>query len=434
MQSWKITQWILILGSLACLVVINNLWLPFIDGKEVAYRGIAFGAVLFALIASVSSSEARSKLARKCALLARDPIFWAATAGIVLLVFSTIFAYSRTVAFLGETQRGEGFLTLFAFYIIYVGTRLYFEKKEWRITFSIAAALVPVFFVMSLVELAQGVDRPVATFGNTIFLAGYYLFTAVAGMELLRFGRNEKKSAMAWAGGSAAVISILGIFITKSRGVLLGLVVALIAVCVFILIRKETLRIGTRSLKKIAGWFLAVVLVFGGVFYATRTARFWTHIPGLNRIAATDVTNTESRLIYTKMGLEAFRAERTPTRILFGWGWDNFSYIWEKYYDPRVYTFDIQIADRSHDKLVDMLTMTGVLGLLAYLALWYFYFRQSYRLANTQMFVSLLLVAWGIAYFVQNLFVFDTLVTFYAFYTILGYVGYLHDERLKEHN
>jgi O-antigen ligase len=58
-----------------------------------------------------------------------------------------------------------------------------------------------------------------------------------------------------------------------------------------------------------------------------------------------------------------------------GWGQESFNYVFNKYYDPRMYNQE-QWFDRAHNVFFDWLTAGGILGLGTYLfffgtLLWY---------------------------------------------------------------
>ena len=147
-------------------------------------------------------------------------------------------------------------------------------------------------------------------------------------------------------------------------------------------------------------------------------------MPGLNRIAETTTLDSSigSRLEYSKLSLRAFSSDMTAKKTLFGSGWDNYLFVWNKYYDQKIYALDSANADRAHNKLFDMLIMTGVLGLLAYLSAWFFFMKKVRTIFSTSIFVGFALLMWGIAYFVNLLSAFDTIATFSVFYAVCSYV------------
>ena len=55
-------------------------------------------------------------------------------------------------------------------------------------------------------------------------------------------------------------------------------------------------------------------------------------------------------------------------RPILGWGQDNFSFVFTKYYNPQMYAQEPWF-DRSHNVFLDWLVAAGVVGLIAYLYL-----------------------------------------------------------------
>jgi tetratricopeptide (TPR) repeat protein len=117
------------------------------------------------------------------------------------------------------------------------------------------------------------------------------------------------------------------------------------------------------------------------------------------------------------MALKGF--EEKP---ILGWGQDGFNYVFNKYYDPRMYDQE-QWFDRAHNAPLDFLVAGGLLGLLSYLALFgsalYMLWLKRNSMAITE---KALLTGLFAGYFFQAIFVFDNLVSYIMFFTTLAYV------------
>jgi tetratricopeptide (TPR) repeat protein len=115
-------------------------------------------------------------------------------------------------------------------------------------------------------------------------------------------------------------------------------------------------------------------------------------------------------------------------RPVLGWGQENFNFVFNKYYNPGMYGQEPWF-DRAHNVFFDWLIAGGLLGLLVYLslfgtAIWFLWFRTPHFSATSKSILTGLLGA----YFFHNLFVFDNLVSYIMFFSLLGYIHSVNTE------
>jgi len=203
---------------------------------------------------------------------------------------------------------------------------------------------------------------------------------------------------------------------TATRGDILGLIggVFLTGLLIVLFEREKTV------LKKVSIGMLAGVIVIVGAFFVLKDSTFVTESPTLQRFATISFQEgtTKARFVIWGMALEGFKEHP-----VLGWGQDNFNILFNKYYDSRLYDQE-PFFDRAHNVFLDWLTAGGILGLLAYLsifaaALYYIWFRSGGALTRTEQAVLTGLLG---AYFFQNLFVFDNIMSYILFLSVLGYV------------
>lgn len=414
----KVVSWVLILAAFVPLVMSHTL-VPAISGKVLVYRGAAFLAILGLFLLSLRTNT-RQDLAMRFNTIRRSPIFIAMTVSFGLLAVSTIFAFDRFAAFFGELSRGEGFLTLAAMYAIYVATTVLFQRKEWKKFFVATILCGVIIFIYQVWQRAHGIDRPYATLGNPIFLAEYYVFVFLSGYLAVAWSSIHER-AMRWLGFIGMITSILGIFITETRGTIAGLGVAVFVCSIIAIALGKGIIIRNISARKIGAIVLGIMVGFVVLIALTRNQPIWNKVPGVDRIVSEDTTTLDSRVIYLKITKNGF-IESDPVRKVVGWGWDNFLFFSNRNYDPAVYELDSTGISRAHNKLADMLVMTGILGLLAYLAVWVAAVRDVGKLLRKNFALGLGFVFVFMAYFVHNLFAFDVPVTFFYFYTFLAFL------------
>jgi O-antigen ligase len=226
---------------------------------------------------------------------------------------------------------------------------------------------------------------------------------------------------------------------TGTRGALLGLVggIFVAAILVAIFEKKDIL------LKRLAIWAVIVVVALGGVFMASRNTSFVQNNPLLSRLARVTTIqgmSSEGRFMIWPMAWQGFKE-----RPVLGWGQESFNYVFNKYYDPKMYNQEAWF-DRTHNVVLDWLIAAGALGFLSYLSifavgLWLPWRRREVVLSTKtyknndsigvqeKTFVRgftlgerAIITALFIAYFIHNLFVFDNLVSYILFFTILAYI------------
>jgi O-antigen ligase/tetratricopeptide (TPR) repeat protein len=289
--------------------------------------------------------------------------------------------------------------------------------RFWQTSFW-TATLVALFVPLELKWLAsfflgQNMTRPGSTFGNATFMGGYLLFHVFIGLWLM-FETRRKNTR--WLFAIGILLQIAAIFLAQTAGVIIGLAAGLAGLGGWFLWK------GSSRMRAGFGALFLLVLVGGGIFMGTRHAAFWQKVPGLSRAASfsSETGSVRDRLIVWRIALTAAK-----DRPLLGWGWENFYVPYNAHYNPVLLRGGIEgtVYDKPHNVLLEYLVTGGVVGLLAYLALWialgYELRRAPQRFGRDwRPFFAAALAA----YFVQNLFVFDTIGTYLLFFMVIGFV------------
>jgi hypothetical protein len=122
------------------------------------------------------------------------------------------------------------------------------------------------------------------------------------------------------------------------------------------------------------GWFL--LLLAGGVgatAFALAALRSGSDSrllsaapPAFRRIAETDFHGADAvRGFQWDAAIAGFR-----DRPVFGFGPENHHLVWSAHFDPRSEKIGIDVFDRAHNQYLEMLATTGVVGAVAFLAIW----------------------------------------------------------------
>jgi cytochrome c-type biogenesis protein CcmH/NrfG len=484
-------RWICVVGLFALafvpLIVSNHMFFPFITGKNFTFRILT--ELIFAawVILAVTDPAYRPK---------KSWLGWAAIIFVAVMFLADVFSEYPYKSFWSNYERMEGWVTLAHLlgYGIVAATVLSRDlwDRLWQTYLGVSMAMILYSFlqVAGLLRIDQGANRIDATLGNSAYLAIYALFNAFVillflvrrredfkpgywflalgfnvgflGFIALHLPGNALTPAVTgalvgwslaglligdalllasflvengmWFYGLLFVLEFFIMFETETRGALLGFIagVALAGLLVGIFERER------RWLKN-TGWVILIALcLIGGLFIVAKEApaqsainRFVHSNDTLNRMASISLTDntTQSRFILWGMAWQGFLE-----RPILGWGQESFNYVFNKFYDPRLYG-DEQWFDRAHDIIFDWLTAGGALGLLSYLALfggtiWYIWKKNTDDTAGGNERVGnafspgerAVLTGLLVGYFINNIFVFDNITSYLFYVSIIAYV------------
>ena len=209
------------------------------------------------------------------------------------------------------------------------------------------------------------------------------------------------------------MLNLWALWLTGTRGAVVGLGTAALVFSVGYLIwgRIRVARIISYALVASA---IAVI----GLFAAVRTSDVLDPVVEsntmLDRISSIGLgdASISGRVSGAQAGLLAY-AEKP----VLGWGPENFLIAWGKHVDAEAAERDR--FDQAHNKLVEELTTKGTLGFVSYMLVWlamaWAMFRSVRRRRGYEQLSVLIIAATMLAYFVQNLFLFDTPVTLMQF-------------------
>jgi len=344
-------------------------------------------------------------------------------------------------AFFGTIERGEGYIHILFLFFLVIGAVMIFKKKEWLSFFKLTLLTGIIISGDAILDFLQSGERPDGSFiNNPAFISSYLLFAMFAAFVVLSV---VKKSSWRYLGYLSILLSLAAIAVTNTRGVLVGLFVGVLAVAVYFVWKggSNKVRLFRKDMKfKTLGMVILVsAVLLTSLFVFTIDSPVWDEVPGLNRLSQISLEDNtvQSRLITTRISFNAINpAEAGLYRLVFGYGPDNFNVAHNTYYEPSVQRYEQLWFDRAHNKLLDVLVMRGILGLLAYLAIWYFALRSVFRYARTseeegeknsrrRFLISASALFFAAAYFTQNLFLFDHATTYIPVFMFWGFTIYL---------
>lgn len=398
-------------GLLVPLMFIPVVIFPFVFSKLIFFQiliGLTFPA-------HVALAWAEPQLRPKW-----TPLYGAIVAYFVAILLSVIFAVDPLRAWWGNQERMNGLFTVLHFFLWLTMTVSVIKTwKQWRILLIYEVVLSGLMACVSLLQipfpkllLFPAGPRVGGLVDNPIYMAGYQIFNLFFIALLWLKGSSKAFKAFLVA---VAVLDFGAFLAAQSRGALLGLAVG---VAVFVLIY-AIFTPNKKTKLAVLGLGLLAILSYGSL-YALKETSFIKSSP-LYRLTDFQVT-TETRFIAWKIGWQGFLE-----RPLTGWGYDNFHILFNQKYNPESLEFGYYETwfDRAHNTVIDALAMTGLFGFITYFgmfgALFYVVFR-AFKKKWIDLPIASIFVALPVAYFVQNLFVFDQPAGFTVSFFLYGLI------------
>lgn len=301
-------------------------------------------------------------------------VLWLFLLLIVLAIASTIFSQNPYFSFWGNPQRAGGSFNLILFFIFTILAFLIIKKEQWQKIWDFNFIVASIIATLAIVSPYN--DRPVSTMGGPAILALYLaLLTPLA----ISFAIKEKTRKKWFYYISSGLFSLV-IFLTMSRGVILGLFIAFLFLIIFYK-EKKLLWL------KLTAVFLIAVSLAG--------------------ILVLRPINIEDRISVWTISLNALKE-----KPLLGQGPENFSIAFDKYYDSSLPELNGQWFDRAHNIIFDISTTYGIPFLIIYFLLFIIVFLKI---------PSPWLKSCFIIYFISNLFNFDVFSTYLIIFLLLAY-------------
>jgi len=324
------------------------------------------------------------------------------------------------MSFWSNAERMLGVFHILHFFILYlIVITVMREWRDWLMTF-IALILVAVFVAVG--SLGSG-GTNYSTLGNTLYASIFMIFAGY--LVLITFFHKDSKegkknySFWKWFLFLALLPVFSQFYKADNTGAYVG-VGAGVAAFIFLLGI-----INKRRLVRIVSWAITAMLIAGFILIFTNHNN--PLIAG-NKILGQ--MNFEKNTFQTRLLSWKSAAKDFPNHWLIGTGFGNYAITFDKYFDAKFFTYSKieTYFDRAHNNLIDIASTTGVLGLAAYLSIFAaagFYLIRLLRRRRIKPLEFCLISSLFVAYFVQNLTVFDSFISYLCLMIVLGYVNWL---------
>ena len=450
----QLLLWAVRIGVMAVLivplVVTTSTYFPYVVGKAIYARVVIEITLALWLILILYYSEYRPS---------KSWILVAFGAWLLVTLVAGFTGVSFTRSFWSTYERMQGIFDLahwFAFVLI--AGSVFRSLKDWYVPFTANLAIGAVVSVLGVghhfdvftLDILGSSQRIESTLGNATYVGAYTMVNAMIGLGLIlhsfdkpdiepsvevrrRAARRRQRRVAEQGGWSldlttwlrffwlvAVAINLWALWLTGTRGAIVGMGAGAVVFGVVYLLWGNIKTVRWISLGVLVATVLAVVLV---ILMKTTSALdpITESSTTLRRLASIglDDNSSRGRLVAVQAGLEAFQ-----DRPILGWGPENFLIAWGRYFD--VDSGIRERFDQAHSKVFEELTTKGVIGLTTYMLIWLAMacallaaFRR--RSGMYQVFIAVI-GATAAAYFVQNLFLFDTTTTTMLFALLVAYL------------
>lgn len=275
-----------------------------------------------------------------------------------ILLISTLFSIDPRTSWLGYYSRfNGGFLSILSYSLLYWAFVSNIDKKQANFLLKgslVTAALVSLYGVMERFGIDKNVwvqdvvNRVFSTLGQPNWLAAYLVALLPVSMM---YGKKDSRYNL------LSVLFFITLLLTKSRSGILGFLVASLIFWGYTLYK---------DYKKNIKPFLILNTIFLLLFLVIQTP--FTKAPAPTPVGpALETGGTESGEIRKIVWKGALLA--TKANSLIGSGPETFAFIYPKYRPVEhnlVSEWDF-IYNKAHNEYLNLLTTTGLLGLISYL-------------------------------------------------------------------
>lgn len=455
---FKISKIFFYLAALTPLIIGREMLFPFVSGKAIFFRVMVGISLLFLLLYQLQKKNQEilpclPRLPRPWR--GKQPILLAALAFALISVLVALTGVNPNFSFFSNFERGMGAFQILHYFLFFLlSIFLLKNKSDWLnfIKFFLIVSLLA-----SLYGLGQMTDSPffisrvppgariTGTLGNPIYLSNYLLFVYFFTFWILI---KKLGSHIFW--GFTLILQTSVFFFACTRATTLALVSGIF----IFLILKLISHIKKRAINKTFAAYLVCLIVFTGIglaFYLSQTNPFWRAVPCVSRFATAEVPERLTKIF--RIGMPAgispmaesleFRAPGFNYRLwtwgsalagfiekpIFGWGQENFPYIFDKYYSAKHFGREVWF-DRAHNLFLEYLTSGGILLLSAYLFMFGIVIKKIRKTIATPL--KELAIALIGAYLIQGIFGFEDLSTFLFLFIFFGFINYLAKDKEQQ--
>jgi O-antigen ligase len=410
------------------LILSSNFFFPFVGPKSLFFMGLVEIIFFSWLILILIDSSYRPKFN----FLLLSLIIY-----LFIFILASILGVNPSYSFWSKYERMTGILMqlhLFGFFLVLSSV---FKEDDFKKIFGFSVFVAILASLIALANLKNPTMRGGGTIGNESFLGTYLIFNLFFALYLV-FKTEDLSRKLSLTGFLILTLSIflIGVnlenlpFSKKISAILYGAGARAAKLSFFgglVLFFFFWLISSQKKGLKILGLFLLIssfILAGYLIFSAFQPGSF------VRKFVEKEIGTFGGRFIVWQGAKKGFLE-----RKWLGWGPENFEFSFTKYYDPCMPTSRCGGEvwyDRAHNIIFDTLISTGILGMVSYLLIFatsFYILWQNFLKKKTDFWPAGIFTSLFIAYFVQNLTVFDMVSSYMVFFLSLAFIASFEKER-----
>ncbi len=403
-------------GSIASLLIVffvfKDLLFPYITSKQISFNILT--ELLFAvwLVFIMRFPAYRPK---------KNLVTYGLIAYLLAIVASCLGSVDMTLSIWGDAERMLGVFHVIHFFLLYLILITVFRSwPDWRDLF---LSSIVVATLVSLIGIFG--PQTYSTIGNTAYVSGYLIFNIF--FALILFVRSND-AKWRWLYFLPLIVMLIEFWSCHTSGAIIGLFTSLLLAIFLLGLFHDNKKIRFGALFS----FAALIIIVAAIF--SQNDKAWFQNSFLKNLTSQKVT-FQTRLISWKSAAKDFH-----NHPWLGTGFGNYAIVFDKHFDSKFYDFTTSETyfDRAHNNLIDIASTGGIVSLLTYLSIFIalFYYLISEMKKNgwragmsdsrhRKNFELIIIAALVAAYFIQNLAIFDSFVTYIGLMMTLGFVYFI---------
>jgi len=309
-------------------------------------------------------------------------------------IVSTVLSRTPGISFFGSYTRLQGLSTWLAYIVFFFALVALLRRRDQveRLVTALILTSLPIalyavvqkFGLDPMPWLGDVTERIASTMGNSIFVAAYLIMVVPPTLARLiaafkRLDQDDSQAAIFRLAGYIVllVVQLLAIVLSQSRGPIVGLLAALFFLALLLAAQGGRRWLATLLALSVAfGAFVAVLNIPGGPLEGLRDEPFTAR---MGRVLETSRGTGRVRVLIWGGALEL--AASDPLRLVIGHGPESMQSVYPPFYPPELGNLESRNAspDRSHNELLDAVVQTGLIGLAAYMLVFWSVVLQGMR-------------------------------------------------------
>lgn len=413
------------------LLISSDFLFPFLSPKVIVFQILVEIVFVLWLWLAFLDSSFRPK---SCLIL------WGFIAYLLVSLVSAVLGVDFARSLWGISERLTGLVLEFHFFALFLVLTGFFRNNfnswikflNFSFWVSVGVALSAFYqYLLPYLNISNSIftrltaERVSGVFGSPGFLAPYLLFHIFWGFWIGVKNLRDGKKLLAFGFLAGSLFSIFIVLLGATRGAVLGLAAAIFFLFFLLILGDFSLKVRKSAIASL----LVLVLILGSLWLGSNS-KIVQSLPFLARF--TQFSSATPRIIAWQITLKGFQE-----RLLFGTGPENFNYLFNKYYEPKLLRFGLGETwfDKPHNAYLEILSEGGIFGLAVFILLLVFLGRVLWKLYKSEnnafKFLGVLVSAVFLSYLVSNFFLFDSFGSWLGFFIWAAFLANFDKDVLK---